>query len=103
MIEQRLLSVFDISTQKMKPKRYAPLNVSGNELNGFVTAECQQPSEIEWHLVLLRNHLADSPVDLLRLKGSSPVNIVHTEISMFFSKILWTSHHSNVQECIFQF
>jgi len=56
----------------MKPKHYAPLNVSENELNGFATAGCQQPSEKEWHLVLLYNHPVDSLVDLLQPRGSSP-------------------------------
>lgn len=64
----------------MRPKRYAPSNVSENELSGFATAECQQPSEKEWHLVLLYNRPADSLVDLLQPRGSSPACQVQIEI-----------------------
>lgn len=64
----------------MKPKHYAPLNVSENELNGFATAGCQQPSEKEWRLVLLCNHPADSLVDLLQPRGSSPACQVQIKI-----------------------
>jgi hypothetical protein len=67
----------------MKPRHYAPLNVSENELNGFATAECQQPSEKEWCLVLLRNRPADFLVDLLQPRGSSPACQEHIKYKLF--------------------
>ena len=73
----------------MKPKRYAPLNVSGNELNGFVTAWCQLPSETEWHLVLLYNHPADYLVCLLQPRGSFPACVNHILIFAACNKILY--------------